>query len=323
MWEKLPPAMAKSPEDAYLEGVRISQVYVGIIGAKYSPGSIAEFQEALLGSKKPLIFIKDVSDREPKELEFLENATKFKYAEYSKVPEFPSKLKESIVALIAEEALVQIQAKGQARGDYLQSYRAEYIRPLFEEANVIVQILRDKKFEQLPTQAWLKSRVSIHVGIDQQLDQEIQNLYKSVTEANNRRILALDNFKRITRESVPVVLPHGAAGTDVDQILERLTDHAAFFVILREQDENWLMAYDRVNKDVEIPLNNINRSKAVDIRSSEVVDAVLGTIRRELLTAPVMQRRNYISEYNQGFDQLLAPAASLLNRFREIYSGKS
>ena len=323
MWEKLPPAMAKSSEDAYLEGVRNSQVYVGIIGAKYSPGSFDEFQEALSKGKKPLIFVKDVPDREPKEFEFLENTKKFKHANYSKAAEFPSKLKDSIVALIAEEALAQMQMKGVAQADYAQSYRNEYVRPLFEETNVVMQILREKRFEQLPTHAWLESRKSIHLGIDQQLDEEVQSLYKSVSEFNSLRILAFENFKQLARETVQAVLPRDSNRTDVDQVLERLTDHAALFVIVRQQNEDWWTAYDNVKKDVEIPLNNINKSVSVALRPSDVVDPILGAIRRQLLEAPVMQRRTYIGEYNDGFDKLLAPTATLLNRLREVYSGRS
>jgi hypothetical protein len=322
MWEKLAPAMAKSPDEAYLDGVRASQVYVLIAGAQYSPGSVDEFQEAMRGGKKPLIFIRAAPNREPKQNEFLDKVRKFKYASYSEPTEFPPKLRQSLLALMAEQATMQMQVKAQARAEYAQSYRTEYIRPLFEETNSIAQVLRAKKCEDLPTDAWTRSRASIYMGEDEELDLALENLYSAVASFNQLRTLALYEFKGVAGDTIKTTIPANAEVTQVDQILERLVNHASFFVIRRDQDEDWWRAYDRVVSDLEIPLKNINAATSANVQPRDIINRILGDTGRRKLTALLRSSRSEIDEYNKSFEKLLIRVVPARDKLRDLYSGK-
>lgn len=321
MWEKLPPAMAKSAEEAYLEGVHTSQVYVGIIGAKYSPGSFDEFQEALGYGRKPLIFAKTVSDREPKQQEFLEKARLFKCADYSDPTDFRSKLRESLLALIGEQTELQLQTKGDTRVEYAKQYRTEYIRPLLEETNAIVNILRDQQYDQLPTDAWTKLKRSIFIGRNQQLDQEIESLYHKVMKFNDLKNSAFNEYKQIVVKVVDRFPLIGVKKIEHDQVIERLGDHASFFVIRRDQNEEWYQAYDRVCNDLEVPIKNLD-STLSKVKPSEVINQVLSAIRHDELMSSLRRAPQYIGEYREAFDKLLPITTSVRDKLNEIYSGK-
>lgn len=270
-----------------------------------------------------MIFVKTLSDRDPKQMEFLARARIFKYADYSEPSQFPPKLRESLLALISEQASIQMQVKGEARTQYARSYRTEYIRPLFEETNTMVQLLRDRRYEVLPTDAWMKLGKGIHFGTDEGLDQEIQSAYQAAADFNNLRNLALDEFRRIAEEALKVVVPANAIKTQRDQVLERLVNHASFFVIRRDQDEAWWDRYERASNDLKVPLSNINATTSVGIKPSKIVDEVLVTIRRAVMMAPIRGSRSYIDEYNKIFDQTQVQVASVCGRLRDIYSGKA
>ena len=321
MWEKLPSAMDKTAEEAYLDGVRESQVYVGIIGAMPSPGSFEEFQEALRTNKRLLMFIKKLSTRDSKLDTFIENARKFKCGDFATSAEFASKLKDSLLALMADHTSAQLQVEGDAYIQYLREYNSQYIRPLLEETNESVNILQDRRFTQLPVDTWISVRRSIYAGYQAPLDQDLEAFYRDVAKFNELKARAFEEHKRIIEKVIEQLIPVSANRIQQDEVVQRLIDNAAFFVIIRDQDADYWRAYDCICGDLDIPLSNINAKSSTRIRGKDLVDKMLGDTRRSILMS--FLNHSFINEYNHAFDKLLTEAKSIRAKLTQIYSGKT
>lgn len=323
MWEKLPPAMSMSPEEAYLNGVRDSEVYVGIIGTKYSPGPFEEFEEASRTGKKILIFLKAVSARENEQNNFVEKAREFKCADYTLPVEFPTKLRDSILALMAEQTVQQLAVKGGVVMDFVKEYNAKYIRPVLEETNAIVNILRERQFVELPVDVRNNASRGIFVGVRPELDKELTAFYEKVMAFNNLRILALSEYKQMFSESLQNIAPINADSVQRGELLQRLMDNASFFIVLREQDEAWYQAYDRIQGVLSVPLANMasfKTSRPRDI-ARDLINVLLGERRRRIMLSEISPTAS--GKYNKGFDELLPVASQLRERLTEVYSGRA
>jgi len=115
------PARSKSSEKAYLEEVKKSDIYIGILGDKYgrtgkaklSPTE-AEFKEAKKKHKTILIYIKGDGGRDKEREEGVKNLIKeirhskrgFSYKRFGDTPELTRLIYESLIEFLKEEGIV-------------------------------------------------------------------------------------------------------------------------------------------------------------------------------------------------------------------------
>jgi truncated hemoglobin YjbI len=189
MWELWPSAMPKSAEEAYLDGVDRSQIYIGIIGAKDSPGSRDEFQRALKLGRSAFVFVKKVDHREPGAEQFLNEAMEsVKFAEYSDPKEFALQLRNSLQDFLTEQASKTLGISSKTRQEYLSEYRGKYVGPLLEEVGNICRslgaIAERKSFLRFSTKAWDETKTSKFVGENSELDQSVNEFYTKITALN-------------------------------------------------------------------------------------------------------------------------------------------
>jgi hypothetical protein len=187
MWELLPKAMPKSPEDAYLEGVAQSDIYVGIIGQRDSPGSAREFREARRLAKHCFIFVKETSKRESGAEAFLgEVKESVKVADYSALEEFASHLKQSLLDFLNELASRSLRIQTRLREEFVTDYQKRFVVPWLEEANTTRRLLSSgSRFARLPAEAWEEASGGIFFGAYAPLDELLRELYANVKRLNN------------------------------------------------------------------------------------------------------------------------------------------
>jgi hypothetical protein len=288
MWELLPGAMPKPPEEAYLDGVEKSDIYIGIVGAKDSSGSREEFRHALKLGKSPFVFVKKLGEREPGAEQFLEEARKsVKFAEYSEPGEFASQLEDSLLGFLAEQAFKSLRIRSKAREEYFSEYRNEYIGPLLREVDTAGRYLSAvsgrKSFMRLPTEPWHRARSSVFVGEDPAVDQSVEDFYAKVVAMNELHetvtrehqqdvedIMAKANFEAGDKSSAGYAL--------VEHVLRECVD---FFVTYYEDYE---MEADPVLRGLDDALGRVSgrhpsSAWIVDemFKRKRVVSEVLGT----------------------------------------------
>jgi hypothetical protein len=138
---------------------------------------------------------------------------------------------------------------------------------------------------------------------------------------NDLKNSAFNEYKQIVVKVVDRFPLIGVKKIEHDQVIERLGDHASFFVIRRDQNEEWYQAYDRVCNDLEVPIKNLD-STLSKVKPSEVINQVLSAIRHDELMSSLRRAPQYIGEYREAFDKLLPITTSVRDKLNEIYSGK-
>jgi hypothetical protein len=230
MWELLPPSAPKDVEDAYLDGVRFCNVYVGIIGVGGSPGSLQEFLEAVKLTKRCIMFVKKARERQPIADEFLQHASKVDCVEYSELQEFSSQLEESLLNFIAEETLRRLETKSHSQEDFTHNYLENYVKPVLDEVKEAEKTLIERRFVELRTDVWNTIGRSALFGADSELDQRISEFYSRMNNLNFLRTAAVDEY----RQSVTSVMQEAFLETARSQYvaIERLLiDNFDVFVI--------------------------------------------------------------------------------------------
>ncbi len=94
-------ASPKSPKAACLEGVRESDVYVGILGARYSKPTVEEYNEARDRGKEVLIFVEAV-EREEDQIKFLATVEDYSGGHFRDTFRSPEELHQKVLVALAK-----------------------------------------------------------------------------------------------------------------------------------------------------------------------------------------------------------------------------
>lgn len=102
------PALSRSPRTACLDGVRTSDVYVGLFGARFSQATIDEYEEAKRSGKTFLIFVEQVQ-QEDAQAGFLRKVEDYVSGHFRDSFSCPRELYEKVVkalsgCLVSEKA---------------------------------------------------------------------------------------------------------------------------------------------------------------------------------------------------------------------------
>jgi hypothetical protein len=242
MVELLPSSEARDSKEAYLDGVRLCDVYVGIVGTEVSPAAHQEFKEAMKLDKKCFVLVKKVAERQPSASEFLEHAEKCNCVEHSTLQEFSSHLEQGLLAFIVAETLRRLEKVGQSREGFVRTYSEDYVRPVLDEVKQIEKSLIDKRFVELPVYAGNTASKSEFFGKDSVVDQWITDFYSRVQDLNDLRKAAIDDH----RQNVVSIMQEGFS-----ESAQHLKEYAAIERLLIENFEFFLTRTDAYSKVAE------------------------------------------------------------------------
>jgi len=141
-------AQSKSPQAAYLDGVRESDVYVGILGERYSLATQEEFDEAVRTGKDLLIFVEKTRDRETEQAAFLERVED-RIEGYNRA------------SFTNEEELKSAVIKALAR--LLSSTKADH-KSAAQRLQKIPELIRERVGRGVRSDSWLWLAISPAVG---------------------------------------------------------------------------------------------------------------------------------------------------------------
>jgi hypothetical protein len=318
MWELLPPSMPKPVEQAYLDGVRLSQLYVGIIGAMNSPGSLEEFQEATKLGKPRFMFVKNAPNREPRAAEFLREARKLKCGEYSEPVEFSSKLETSLLDFMAEQTLSHLETISRTREDFVRDYIREYVRPLLDEVKEIENALNDREFASLLADAWVAVSRGVFFGTDSGLDQRVGEFYSKVHSLNNSRAAALEEHRENVTSVLQSAFQESARGLNEYNAIERLLTERFDFFLTNHED------YYELAGPLLDQLDGPVRSIGVEHRRIPGVSAIwlVDNVFKKRMLGPYFER-NRMPGYVEAFDTLLTEARRTRELLLRIYQGNA
>lgn len=251
MTELLPSSTARDVEESYLDGVRLCDVYVGIVGTEGSHAALQEFQEAVLLDKKCFVLAKKVGERQPAASEFLEHAEKCKCVEYSILQEFSSHLEEGLLVFMVAETLRRLEKIGQSRENFVRTYLEDYVRPVLDEVKQIEKSLIDKRFVELPTYVGNTASNSKFLGTDSDLDRRMAEFYSRVHDLNDLRNAAIDDHK----QNVISIMQEGFS-----ESARHLKEYIAIERLLTENFEFFLTQADAYGKLAEPLLDQLEGS---------------------------------------------------------------
>ncbi len=322
MWEFLPPSTSLDAEDAYLDGVRLCEVYVGIIGVEGSPASLREFEEAVKLDKKCFMFVKKVPQRQPGEDEFLEHARKSKCDEYSDPQEFSSQLEKMLLAFIAEQTLRRLETKGESRENVVHAYLEEYVRPVFDEVKEIALSLSDRRYVELPTNAWSSASRSEFFGTDASADQRLAEFYSRVHSLNDLRNAAIDDHRQNVVSAMEETFLETAQPLNEYVVVERLLNESFEFFLTRVDP------YSELAKPLLNRLDGPLKSIAPEYWKIPYVSA-LWLVNRAFVRShpPVLEEKGVLkggrmATYLDAFGALHPVARRICEMLQEIYQGK-
>jgi hypothetical protein len=259
---KLEPIMAEPPrspdavgsEEANLDGVRLSHLYVAIIGAETSSNSLEEFQEAIRLNIKSYVFAKRVTERQLGASKFLELAQGHNFTEFSTLEELSSQLEEVLELFIAEETLSRIKTGGKSREAVVHAYIEEYVKPVLDEIERIESSVTEKRFVELPTHAWNAANVSAFLRTDSELDQLIAEFYSKVRHLNDLRNAVIKEHENDVVSIMHEAFLESAETLNEFNGIERLLGEAyEFFLATRD-------AYSEIAKPLLDQLDVLVRS---------------------------------------------------------------
>lgn len=320
MWELLTPSMPKPVEQAYLDGVRLSQLYVGIIGSMESPGSLEEFHEATKLGKPRFMFTKNVPSRQLGANEFLREARKLKCAEYSTPDEFSSKLETSLLDFMAEQTLSHLETITRTREDFVHDYIREYVRPLLDEVKGIENALVGREFVTLVTDAWVAACKGVFFGTDSEIDQRLEDFYSKVRNLNNSRAAALEEHRENVISVLQSAFQESARGLNAYDAIERLLiERFDFFVIGHDYHDYYELAGPLLDQ-----LDGPVRSIGIEHRTIPGVSAVwlVDSVFKKRMLGTYFGR-NTMAGYVEAFNALLTEARRTHELLLKIYQGNA
>ena len=231
------PARSRSAETAYLEEVRKSDIYIGILGEKYggtgkdkiSPTE-AEFQEAGKKHKNILIYIQGDNIRDKKRergiqelIKKIQNSKRgFSYKRFSDIPELTRRVYASLIEFLKEEGIV-----GRGAFDERVCKKAKFTDIDEERIRWFLKVARDVRKFPLDQKASVKD-VLTHLKLLK--DGELTNAAVLLFGKEPRQFFNQANIKCIHITSTEVEKPftsyHIYEGTLFEQV-----DKAVGFVL--------------------------------------------------------------------------------------------
>ncbi len=131
-------AKDKSSRNACLDGVRDSDVYLGIFGARYGfitpsgrSATEEEFDEAMQLGKRRLIFVEEVKEHEPKQQAFLNRVGDYQSGRFWKKFKTPEDLKKGLSKTLKE--IFSSLMKGLSESQLKERLQKEVLGPLYND----------------------------------------------------------------------------------------------------------------------------------------------------------------------------------------------
>jgi hypothetical protein len=156
-----------------LEGVRNCDIFIGILGKKYSDITAEEYEEAVKHHKLPLIYVKRVAERDSRVIDLIEKdvSSRFKYDHFTTNKELYSRARddlESLLSRILKTGIEEMQRR-KKQAETVEKQTIETVHTSSQsESDKVTSLLTEARssFEDRRfLQATILSSVALEMGL--------------------------------------------------------------------------------------------------------------------------------------------------------------